>query len=100
MKRTWLWRLGVLNSLALWFWLSAPLSPLDGWGFDTFLRLREPFAPVVSNRIAHLDITQKQLDSWSGTREEYDGLASLIELLRNQGAQVVALDVLLIRGKT
>ena len=99
MKRIWLWRLGVLSSLTLWFWLTAPLSPLDSWGFDTFLRVREPFAPVVSARIAHLDITQKQLDSWSGTREEYDGLASLIQLLRHQGAQVVALDLLLIRGK-
>ena len=100
MKRIWLWRLGVLALLVAWFRLNDPLSPLDRWGFDTFLRLKSSNAPDVSQRIAHLDITEKQLDSWSSTREEYDGIARLIELLRHQGAQVIALDLLLIRGKT
>ncbi len=100
MKRIWLWRLGVLVLLLLWFYLNGPLSPLDRWGFDTFLRLKSSNAPEVSQRIAHLDISETQLDSWSGTREEYEGIAHLIDLLRHQGAQVIALDLLLIRGKT
>lgn len=100
MRRIWLWRLGVLTLLVLWFGWAGPLSPLDGWGFDTFLKLKSPIAPALSNRIGHLDITQKQLDQWSGTREEYNGIARLIGLLRDQGAQVIVVDLLLIRGKT
>ncbi len=99
MKRIWLWRLGALFFLLGWFYLTAPLSPLDTWGFDTFLRLKAPLAAPVSSRIAYLDITEEQLDSWSDTRAEYDGIADLMDLLRRQGAQVLALDLLLIRGK-
>ncbi|MCW5872787.1 MAG: protein kinase [Candidatus Eremiobacteraeota bacterium] len=99
MKTIWLWRLGVLLFWVGWFQLTAPLSPLDTWGFDVFLKLKAPLAPPVSTRIAYLDITEEQLDRWSDTREEYDGIAELMELLRRQGTQVIALDLLLIRGK-
>lgn len=99
MKRIWLWRLGAFFFLLGWFYLTAPLSPLDSWGFDTFLKLKAPLAPPVSTKIAYLEITEEQLDRWSDTREEYDGIADLMELLRRQGAQVIALDLLLIRGK-
>lgn len=99
MKRIWLWRLGALIVLVAWLARNAPLSLLDTWGFDTFLKLRAPHAPPVSTHIAHLDITEEQLDKWSGTLEEYDGIADLMELLRRQGAQVIAIDLLFIRGK-
>ena len=82
----------------LWLWFLAG-HPLDNWGFDTFLRLRQSHSLPVSSRIAHLDIGQKQLDAWSGTRQEYDGLAELLSQLRAQGAQVVVLDLMLVRGE-
>ncbi len=99
MKLLWRWRCGAFLVLAGWFALTGPLSPLDTWGFDLFLKVRAPLAPPVSARIAHLDITEEQIDKWSGTREEYEGIAHQIDLLRRQGAQVIALDVMLTRGK-
>ena len=99
MKLIWRWRCGALLVLAGWFASTAPLSPLDTWGFDIFLKVRAPLAPPVSTRIAHLDITGDQVDKWSNTSEEYAGLAHQIDLLRRQGAQVIALDFMLTRGK-
>lgn len=99
MKSPWLWRAGALLILTSWFALTAPLSPLDTWGFDVFLRLKGPLVGPVSSRIALLDITEKQINHWATMRDEYDGLAHQIDLLRRQGAQVIALDIMLVRGK-
>ncbi|MBS2040682.1 protein kinase [bacterium] len=89
-------RLAAFGLLSLWF---AAGHPLDTWGFDTFLKLRSHWASPVSPHIALLDIDAKQLKSWPGTRQEYDGLAELIARLRQQGAQVIALDLILARGE-
>lgn len=90
-------RLAALALLGLWFWAG---HPLDTWGYDTFLRLRKPYARPVSPQVAVLDIDAEQLKAWPGTRQEYDGLADLIAQLRQQGAQVIALDLILSRGET
>jgi CHASE2 domain-containing sensor protein len=90
-------RLAALALLALWFGFD---HPLDTWAYDTFLRLRKPYARPVSPQIAVLDIDAEQLKAWPGTRQEYDGLADLIARLRRQGAQVIALDLILSRGET
>ena len=99
MIRVWPWRAAWLGSIVLWFALAGPLSPLDRWGFDGFLRLRSPYAPAVSPRIAHLDVGQQDLTGWASTRQEYAGLSQIVAQLRDQGAQVIVLDLLLLRGE-
>ena len=99
LMRPWLIRAVFLMLSAAWLAASGSLSRLDRWGFDQFLRLRHGYAGPVSPRIAHLDIGQKDLQAWASTRQEYSGLAELIGLLRDQGAQVIVLDLLLLRGE-
>lgn len=89
-------RLAALGLLSLWF---AAGHPLDTWGYDTFLRLRSKLARPVSSQVALLDIDGEQLKAWDSTRQEYDGLADLISRLRQQGARVIALDLILSRGE-
>ncbi|MFN8607118.1 MAG: serine/threonine-protein kinase [Vulcanimicrobiota bacterium] len=89
-------RLAALCLLSLWFLAG---HPLDTWAFDNFLRVRQSYAPPVSPHIALLDIDAEQLKEWPGTRQEYDGLADLISRLRQQGARVIALDLILARGE-
>lgn len=99
MIQVWPWRTAWLGSIVLWFALAGPLSPLDRWGYDGFLRLRSPYAPPVSPRIAHLDVGQQDLTGWASTRQEYAGLSQIVAQLRDQGAQVIVLDLLLLRGE-
>lgn len=94
-----LWRFILLSLVGLWFGLNPALPPFDRWAFDRFLQVRRPYAPPVSPRIAHLDIGQQDLTAWASTRQEYDGLARLIEQLRDEGAQVIVLDLMLLRGE-
>jgi CHASE2 domain-containing sensor protein len=99
MNKVWPGRAGLLGLMALWFGLTGPLSPLDRWGFDLYLRLRRDHAPPVSSQIVHLDIGQQELTGWASTRQEYAGLAEMIGQLRRQGAQVIVLDLMLMRGE-
>ena len=99
MTKSTILRAGLLSVGALWFALAGSLPTLDLWAFDLFLRLRQGHAPPVSARIVHMDIGQEDLDGWASTRQEYAGLAEIMQRLRAQGSQLIVLDLLLKRGE-
>jgi CHASE2 domain-containing sensor protein len=76
------------------------IARLDGLFQDRILQVRQAHgAPPVYNQIVFLDIESEELDSTSDARTEYHNLSKYTEQCRNQGAQTVALDLLLTRGK-
>ena len=77
-----------------------PWGPWDQALFDANLRLRRHSLPPVSSRIAILGLTTDDLTGWSSTRQEYQAVAQAIADLRDQGASVIVIDLLLLRGET
>lgn len=89
----------MLAAVVAWFASNGDISSLDVGGFDRFLRWRSPSAPAVSPRIVHLNIGEEEIHGWASTRQEYAGLSKILAQLRRQGAQVIALDLMLVRGE-
>lgn len=79
--------------------LGKPWSPWDQALFDANLRLRRQSLAPVSPRIACLGLTTADLKQWPSTSQEYAGVARAISLLREQGASVIVVDLLLLRGE-
>ncbi|MBT9583093.1 CHASE2 domain-containing protein [bacterium] len=93
----WLGIAGLFWSLALL--VARPWLPWDRYFFDHNLRWRHNRLPAQYPLIAHLSLGEAELNQWTTTREEYDGLAGLVSGSRDQGAAVIVLDLLLTRGK-
>jgi len=89
----------MLALVLAWFSSQGEISSLDVGGFDRYLRWRSRSAPAVSPRIVHLNIGEEEIHSWPSTRQEYAGLSKILAQLRRQGAQVIALDLMLVRGE-
>jgi len=77
-----------------------PWAPWEQALFDINLRARRDSLPFVSSRIAVLGLTSQDLMGWSSTRQEYQAVAQAISDLRDQGASVIVVDLLLVRGET
>ena len=81
------------------FLAARPWLPWDRAFFDQNLRWRHAQLPAQYPLVAHLSLGESDLNQWSTIREEYDGLAQLVADCRDQGAAVIALDLLFGRGK-
>lgn len=79
--------------------IGTPWGPWDQALFDANLRWRHDELPPVSSRIACLGLSTEDLTHWSSTRQEYQAVAQAIADLRAQGAAVIVVDLLLIRGE-
>ncbi|MFN8609803.1 MAG: protein kinase [Vulcanimicrobiota bacterium] len=75
-----------------------PWLPWDRYLFDRNLEWRHGELPSQYPLMAHLSLKELDLQHWQTLRQEYDGLASLVESCREQGAAVIILDVLITRG--
>lgn len=73
--------------------------PWDRFFQDNNLRWRHQELPPQHPLIAHVSLKATDLDAWSTTREQYDALAEVVEFCRDQGAAVMVMDLLLMRGK-
>lgn len=80
-------------------YLARPGWPWDRAFFDGILRWGKDRLPEVSTKVAFLDIGADDLNGWSSTRQEYAAIASAIASLREHGASVIVLDLLLLRGE-
>jgi len=93
------WIFGGALAWALVLTQARPWLSWDRFFFDKNLRWRHQELPPQHPLIAHVSLKAADLDAWSTTREQYDAVAEVVASCRDQGAAVIVLDLLLMRGK-
>lgn len=90
----------VVPSLALLLWWSAGLNGLDRFFYDSYLQVCNRLGPApYSPEVVFLDIRASDRQHLNSYDEEYRFLAQQMARLRDQGALIQVLDVLIQDGK-